>query len=121
MTSTYFKNKKLFLGQCGTDLNRREWKCLSTSQCISRTMLCDNQYQCQDLSDESICSHYFDCISSTYYNSNSYYNYNLVLSFSQSCIPSLLVCDGIPDCYNHADEQHCSNVFWNIMHFYKDF
>ena len=73
-------------------------------------MLCDNQYQCQDLSDESICSHYFDCNTSTYYNSNSYYNYNL-LSFSESCIPSLLVCDGIPDCYNHADEQHCSNVF----------
>ena len=97
----------IITGRCA-DFERGEWKCLTTPQCIQRTMLCDSQYQCRDLSDESICTHYFDCNTRKYYR-GTYYK----ISLSQICIPSLLVCDGVSDCFNHADEQYCNEIFWN--------
>ena len=63
-------------------------------------MLCDSLYQCQDLSDEPICSHYFDCNTRNFYRGRYF-----KLSLSATCIPATLVCDGVSDCFNYSDEQ----------------
>ena len=83
--------------------DRSAWKCLTTNQCIHRSRLCDGQYQCRDLSDESTCSNFFDCYNAVEFHRNFY-----KMSVGRNCIPSILVCDGVPDCINHSDETNCN-------------
>ena len=82
----------------------QQWKCLDSNRCVHRSNLCDGSCQCSDLSDETICSSMFNCFSYSIFNVATPF-----VPLYRGCIPSILLCDGIPDCWNFADEQNCRN------------
>ena len=90
------------LGSCQS--TGQAWHCYSSQECIQRSSLCDGRYHCKDLSDESrACARFFNCIGNYFYDMRFY----IAMSPVANSIPSILVCDGVPDCFNHADEINC--------------
>ncbi|XP_014272393.1 very low-density lipoprotein receptor [Halyomorpha halys] len=81
---------------CGVDL----YKC-SNNECISKSWVCDGEYDCVDHSDEEGCSPVFYHTSK---NCSSIFSY---LCGNKNCITFSAVCDGKDDCGDKSDELDC--------------
>lgn len=80
-----------------------EYQCPNSTQCISRVLVCNGQYDCMDGSDELGC---VKCDTIT-----------CVLSANgrEICIPSSWECDGTSDCTNNTDESSCKYIKYIYM------
>lgn len=80
-----------------------QFQCLYLFECIPLSWRCDGELDCQDHSDEDMCSSLVpgtvppqgECETGEYSCSNSI------------CIPALLLCDAVLDCPNGEDENGC--------------
>ncbi|XP_046613235.1 basement membrane-specific heparan sulfate proteoglycan core protein isoform X7 [Neodiprion virginianus] len=77
-------------GECPID----NWPCRTGKQCIPAWQRCDNEPDCDDLSDEDSCGTACDPQSEWTCNNNQ-------------CILISQKCDGVADCQDRSDEQIC--------------
>ena len=78
-----------------------EWKCPESNTCISSNQVCDDEYDCQDMSDEMNC--FEDKV--TPLKNNCEYQCS-----DGECIREGEVCNEEPDCHRGEDEEGCPKV-----------
>ena len=78
-----------------------EWKCSTSKQCLSETLVCDGIVNCDDGSDE------LDCLYSSPNPTSAIYEECDHSCDSDVCIKSDHLCDGVSDCLDNSDEDGC--------------
>ncbi len=71
--------------------NAGEFSCKTDGKCIPRSHLCDNSFDCADMSDEVNCT----CEADAFICANGH------------CVKGFNKCDGFPDCRDGSDELDC--------------
>lgn len=73
-----------------------QFKC-NNSQCINQSLVCNNEFDCTDQSDEAGCVHCSPV--------NEFPCKSLLTNKTTQCIRKEYICDGVPDCPNGEDEK----------------
>ncbi|XP_069067879.1 MAM and LDL-receptor class A domain-containing protein 1 isoform X2 [Pleurodeles waltl] len=76
--------------------------CIYTSQCVAWSSICNGKVDCVDGTDEMNCPSEIPSTSPTWMCKGNEYQCDA------ECIPSLLRCDGVPDCKFSEDESSCT-------------
>ncbi|XP_021351873.1 prolow-density lipoprotein receptor-related protein 1-like isoform X3 [Mizuhopecten yessoensis] len=100
--------------QCSNGANATYHQCKNASnqfncgaisgekRCIPSSWKCDNEYDCQDKSDEMNCTG--KCEAPHFMCKNN-----------QTCLPFEKICNGIPDCTDQSDEENCKSCdVWGV-------
>ena len=79
-----------------------QFSCIYSVQCVPLAGKCNGQEDCTDGSDVMDCpfSPLPQLCGQTEFQCSTH-----------DCIPSLLLCDGVPDCYFNEDESGCCELF----------
>ncbi|KAJ7322263.1 hypothetical protein JRQ81_018550, partial [Phrynocephalus forsythii] len=83
--------------------NSGQFTCVYVKQCVALTAKCNRMEDCADGSDEMACPTENPTAASPRLCKDTEFQ-----CANQLCIPSLLRCDGVPDCMLNEDEANCS-------------
>ena len=83
------------------------WRC-DDKECVARTRVCDDVYDCKDRSDERHCREYIT--PSPRPGVAPWWVMTMVLPLvghDKECVARTRVCDDVYDCKDRSDERHC--------------
>ena len=84
------------------------WTCLDGT-IIQREQMCDNVFDCPDLSDECLCFRNITIrrLCRSFLNNSICTDDQVSCPSEKKCIDVRKICDGRADCLNNADEENC--------------